>query len=133
MTTLADQVDPYGNDAGDDHRAAYCDGCGTTHYPDEHRPLTAPELATLRAAATLTIAGAVYTDTYLIGRAIVARGIAASSDNRRTYREHVDTLAAMGFLEFTEPTTTPLGVTGTPVDAATTALQYLTEIDRSTR
>lgn len=33
---LANQVDPYGNDAGDDHRMHFCDTCADTHYPDEH-------------------------------------------------------------------------------------------------
>lgn len=53
---LAAQVDPYGNDAGDEHRMTWCETCTDTHYPDEHNPitLTAPELATLRAAVQLT-------------------------------------------------------------------------------
>lgn len=130
---LAQQVDPHGNDAGDDQRAAFCDGCGDTHYPGEHRDLTAPELATLRAAAQLTIAGAVYTDVYLIGRTIASRGILANTQNRSAYRAHVDTLTSMGFLELTEPTTTPLGFEGTPVDATTAALEHLTNTDRRTR
>lgn len=130
---LANQVDPYGNDAGDEHLAAFCDGCGETHYPGEHRDLTAPEAATLRAAGKLTIAGAVYTDTYLIGSAIAARGILANTQNRNAYAGHVDTLIGMGFLELTEPTTTPLGVEGTPIDATTAALEHLTITDRRTR
>lgn len=37
---LANQVDPYGNDAGDEHRRAWCETCTDTHYPDEHTEQT---------------------------------------------------------------------------------------------
>jgi hypothetical protein len=134
MTTeLANQVDPHGNDAADDHLEAFCDGCADTHYPGEHRPLIAPELAVLRTAATLTIAGPQYTDTYLVGRSIAVRGILANSANRNAYADHVDTLIGMGLLEVVDGNTPTLGDTGQIVEATTAALDYLTTLDRRTR
>lgn len=130
---LANQVDPYGNDAGDEHRPAWCETCTTTHYPDEHKPitLTAPELATLRAAMQLTIAGPTYTDRYLVDRTIAARGIPNNADNRRHYRDHISTLILWGLLELANPNA-PIEYDNT-IGAAEAGFDFIRNYDRSTR
>lgn len=132
---LANQVDPYGNDAGDEHRPVFCDACGGTHYPDEHTrtELTAPELATLRTAAQLTTAGPAYTDRYLVARTIASRGIPDNADNRRHYRDHISTLLTLGLLERPDLYAVIDGAYDNVIDATTAAFEHIRNHDRSTR
>lgn len=133
--TLADQVDPYGNDAGDEHRKYWCEACADMHYPDEHTrtELTAPELATLRTAVHLTIAGPAYTDRYLVDRTISARGIPDNADNRRHYRNHIRSLLDMGYLERPDLYAVIDGSYDNTIDATTAAYEHIRSHDRSTR
>lgn len=132
---LANHVDPYGNEAGDEHSKYWCEACADTHYPDEHTrtELTAPELATLRTAVQLTIAGPAYTDRYLVARTIAARGIPDTADNRRHYREHIETLLLVGLLERPDLYAVIDGSYDNTIDATTTAYNHIRNHDRSTR
>lgn len=130
---LANQVDPYGNDAGDEHRPTWCETCGDQHYPDEHRELTAPELATLRTALQLTTAGPAYTDRYLVARTIAARGIPDNADNRRHYRNHISSLLDMSLLERPDLYAVVDGSYDNIIDATTAAYEHIRNHDRSTR
>jgi hypothetical protein len=132
---FAQQVDPYGNDAGDEHRATWCEACADTHYRDEHTrtELTAPELATLRTAIQLTTAGPAYTDRYLVGRTIAARGIPDNADNRRHYRDHISTLLTLGLLERPDLYAVIDGSYDNTIDATTAAYEHIRNHDRSTR
>jgi hypothetical protein len=131
---LANQVDPYGNDAGDEHRMHSCDVCGETHYGTAHIiVLTAPELATLRTATQLTTAGPAYTDRYLVGRTIAARGIPDNADNRRHYRDHISTLLTLGLLERPDLYAVIDGSYDNTIDATTAAYEHIRNHDRSTR
>lgn len=136
MTTgLANQVDPHGNDASDEHRPTWCELCTNSHYPGEHDAitLTAPELATLRTACTLTIAGPAYTDRYLIARTIAARGIPDTADNRRHYRDHISLLISVGLLERPDLYAVIDGSYDNTIDATTAAYTHIRNHDRSTR
>lgn len=130
---LGNQVDPYGNDASDEHRPAWCETCTSTHYPDEHEPinLSAPELATLRAAVQLTIAGPQYTDRHLVDLTIAARGIPNNADNRRHYRDHISSLVLRGLLELDSPNA-PIEYENT-IGAAAASFEFIRDYDRSNR
>lgn len=130
---LGNQADPYGNDAGDEHRTTWCEACGDQHYPGYHRSLTPPELATLRTAMQLTIAGPAYTDRYLVTRTISARGIPDNADNRRHYRYHINSLLTLGLLERPDLYAVIDGSYDNTIDATTAAYEHIRNHDRSTR